>query len=145
DGAPAPAADWPTDSGRVHGLKFHGYRIERDGTPTFLYSIGELRPDGAPAAGDTPGDAPAAATTQSIDVEEEFVPDPRDSVLFVRTFLVRGIGRSILYCNPGAKAAVREVGNGDARPIERPGGAAWLELRARDPGQPVKLVLEIAP
>src|SRR6185503_2508790 len=61
-----PQGEWPTDSGRNHGLKFRGYRLAADGTPTFLW---ELRKAGTP-----PDDPPQPG---AIEVEETFVPDPR--------------------------------------------------------------------
>ncbi len=34
-------ADWPTQSGRDRGFRFHGYRLDKSGNPTFMYSIGD--------------------------------------------------------------------------------------------------------
>ncbi len=74
-----PLSGWPTDSGRAHGLKFLGYRIEPDGTPVFQW---ELREPGVPA------DAPPRA--DAVKVEEQFLPDPRADVLFVRKVTITG-------------------------------------------------------
>ncbi|MDA1013680.1 MAG: c-type cytochrome [Planctomycetota bacterium] len=35
-------ADWPSLPGRQRGFKFRGYRIDKDGRPTFRYTIGEF-------------------------------------------------------------------------------------------------------
>ncbi|MBL8843730.1 MAG: c-type cytochrome [Planctomycetes bacterium] len=74
---PGGGQPWPWDSGRAHGVKFLGYRIEPDGTPVFEW---ELR------GGNAPFDAPPSG--EAVKVEERFLPDPRPDVLFVRKVVI---------------------------------------------------------
>lgn len=47
-------APWPEACGEKAGYRFHGYRLEKDGTPVFLYEVGGMQVEDAmqvPAAG----------------------------------------------------------------------------------------------
>jgi cytochrome c553 len=97
-----PSGAWPTDSGRNHGLKFGGYRLEPDGTPVFLW---DLRKAGTPADAPSPPDA--------VHVEEWFAPDPRPDVLFVRTLRVTNLPRpATVFLAPQTTAHVTTASAG---------------------------------
>src|SRR6185369_5801844 len=74
------AEHWPTDGGRSHGVKFRGYRLEADGTPTFLYELRDAS---------VPFDAPPQPN--AAQVEERFEPSTKPGVRFKRTFKVIGL------------------------------------------------------
>jgi len=131
-----PAGPWPVDSGRNHGLKFRGYRLEPDGSPVFLW---ELR------SAATPADEPPQPG--AVEIEESFVPDARPEVLFVRTLKVSGIPRGASIFAPpfGEKAPTITCSNVDAVLRPSDGAATVLELTPRDAAQPLLLRIEIAP
>jgi len=75
--------EWPTDSGRAHGMKFRGYRLESDGLPTFLYELGD-----------------------GVQVEERDAPGGSDGVRFTREFRVHGLkGDRLVMMREPANAA----------------------------------------
>ena len=116
-----PASDWPSDSGRAHGLKFRGYELDADGTPTFLW---ELRPEGTPAEDPPRPDA--------VEVAERFVPDLHADVLFRRTFTLSGLKRAqpvLLHLD--GKSRVAHVENGE---LETPRAAGAGGTEAGAPG-----------
>jgi cytochrome c2 len=87
---------WPTDGGRAHGMKFGGYRLEADGTPTFLYELRDAT---------VPFDAPPQPN--SVHVEERFEPSTKAGVRFKRTFRVFGlpVDRAVMMREPRDSAA----------------------------------------
>ena len=81
-----PAA-WPKAAGAEAGYRFKGYRIEKDGTPTFMYTIGE--------------------GGQMLTVGERFRPNPIEGAPVVREFEVAGLGSGrVLWVN-GGKGTVK--------------------------------------
>jgi mono/diheme cytochrome c family protein len=81
------AIEWPIDSGRKHGVKFHGYRLASDGLPIFLYELGD-----------------------GVNVEELDSPVGSDGVRFTREFRVSGLNRNeLVMMREPADAAARVV------------------------------------
>lgn len=91
--------------------KFLGYRLEPDGTPTFQWTL--------------------AGHGGAIEVDEQFLPDPRPDVLFVRRLEIRGASSEhpVWLANLGDRATL--VGN------------ASLPLAPTDPGGVVRVTIEV--
>jgi mono/diheme cytochrome c family protein len=88
---------WPLDSGRSHGLRFRGYRLEDDGLPIFLYELGD-----------------------GVQVEERDAPGGGDGLRFTRDFHVRGLKRDqlVMMREPADAASGVVVSNGERRTEE---------------------------
>lgn len=120
---------WPTDSGRAHGAKFLGYRLEPDGTPVFEW---ELR------GRDVPADAPPQA--DGVKVEERFLPDPRPDVLFVRKVRVTAPRDGLaLWVQPLGERTQMRIG-GARQPLVVVGSVTKVTPVA---GVPLELLIEV--
>jgi mono/diheme cytochrome c family protein len=117
---------WPEATGQDAGFKFHGYKIEKDGVPTFLYSLTE---EGA-----------------TVEVTERFVPKPRAGVLIAREFTVSGVpaGRT-LWVNGGAGMCnLVSAGSEKRETAGEPGKAAWFGVTPAGSAA-MSFTLEITP
>lgn len=127
------AEQWPLDGGRAHGVKFGGYRIETDGSPTFLYELRESS---------VPFDAPPQPN--AVKVEERFEPSMKAGVRFKRTFRVVGLPaeRAVMLREPRDSAG-GIAANG---PMTVPAGAATgiVLFRARAADTPLMIHYEVA-
>lgn len=86
------AQSWPLDSGRNHGVRFRGYRLENDGRPTFLYDLGD-----------------------GVHVEERDQPTGSDGIRFTRDFVVRGLksDQLVMMRQPADATSGVMVANGE--------------------------------
>jgi mono/diheme cytochrome c family protein len=136
-----PEGEWPTDSGRKHGLKFGGYRLEPDGTPVFLW---DLRKPELAADEPSPPDA--------VHVEETFVPDPSPDVLFVRTLTITNLADGVsLYFHAPARSDGTQPFAFTAHDINRfsfsgsPGDAGGVKVQLVGATEPLKIRIEVKP
>jgi len=144
------AEHWPTDGGRSHGVKFRGYRLEADGTPTFLYELRDAS---------VPFDAPPQPN--AAQVEERFEPSTKPGVRFKRTFKVIGLpeDRLVMIREPRDSAHGCATPDGQLRvpvitPVEdgtvsketiaRRGGLGIFVVNSRTPGAPFTIRYEVA-
>jgi cytochrome c2 len=127
------AEQWPKDGGRAHGVKFGGYRLEADGSPTFLYELRDAS---------LPFDAPPQPN--AVHVEERFEPSTKPGVRFKRTFRVFGLSaeRAVMLRDPRDAAG----GISASGPMTVPMGAATgiVLFRARDAATPLVIHYEVA-
>lgn len=115
---------WPKATGRDAGYRFKGYRLESDGTPTFMYAL----------------ETPAG----DVRVEERFTPRPRSGALIAREFTLSGVpGDALVWMNPGPGQCVIRAATGAASEEPGPDGARWFKITPE--GGRAVFVVEITP
>lgn len=118
---PKPS-EWPSATGQEGGLRFGGYKLEKDGTPVFMYAIRAV------------GDA-ASESGAPISVEEKFMPKPEPGVLIARDFRLSGVqsGQTV-WVNAG-EGACRLKPSGTIKVEEAEGGdEKWFGLTSQSGG-----------
>ncbi len=125
--AVAPTLDvWPAATGAGAGYWFKGYRIEKDGSPTFSYKM------------NGPGGVPCT-------IEERFWPRPREGVLLARGFEIEGLeAGAAVWMNAGiGRSALGTMRGGRGEPMVRSDGATWFKFTAD--GGTLSFTVEITP
>jgi hypothetical protein len=116
-------------------VKFGGYRIETDGSPTFLY---ELRDASVPF--DTP------PQPNAVHVEERFEPSTKPGVRFKRTFRVLGlpVERAVMLREPRDSAGGISASGPMTVPVAVGAATGIMLFRARDAATPLVIHYEVA-
>jgi mono/diheme cytochrome c family protein len=127
---------WPADSGRNHGVKFRGYRLEADGSPTFLH---ELR--------DPSVQCDAPPQPDAVQVEERFVPDPRPEVVFKWMLRLTNFSPDVTVLwrpdLPSAKVRIASESGGSLRELTSPGGRVIHAIAPQKQTTAFEVVFEI--
>lgn len=125
-----PEGSWPAATGADAGYRFGGYRVEKDGTPVFLYSI-------------QPGEGAGV-----VRVAERAVPRPKSGALVSRHFQIDGLSPGTqIWVNAGkvSQSTAAAEGGAKAEQFKADDGSSWWGLTPAAGAAGVVFTLEVTP